>query len=82
MSRLHFNDDDLPNKLVSLLNKYNLPRHMLELELTESAFFANEPRLKRLMNELRSAGFVFSMRFLSSVCSSFTSPSESPSFVV
>lgn len=61
MSRLHFNDDDLPNKLVSLLNKYNLPRHMLELELTESAFFANEPRLKRLMNELRAAGFVFSM---------------------
>ena len=61
MSRLHFNDDDLPNKLVSLMNKYNLPRHMLELELTESAFFANEPRLKRLMNELRSAGFIFSM---------------------
>ena len=61
MSRLHFNDDDLPTKLVSLMNKYNLPRYMLELELTESAFFANEPRLVRLMDELRAAGFVFSM---------------------
>lgn len=61
MSRLHFNDDDLPAMLVSLMNKYNLPRHMLELELTESAFFANEPRLVRLMDELRAAGFVFSM---------------------
>jgi len=61
MSRLHFNDDDLPDKLISLMNKYSLPRHMLELELTESAFFANESRLIRLMEEMRAAGFVFSM---------------------
>ncbi|WP_374289079.1 putative bifunctional diguanylate cyclase/phosphodiesterase [Desulfovibrio desulfuricans] len=82
MSRLHFNDDDLPNKLVSLLNKYNLPRHMLELELTESAFFANEPRLIRIMNELRAAGFVFSMDDFGTGYSSLSTLRDLPFSVV
>ena len=82
MSRLHFNDDDLPAKLVSLMNKYNLPRHMLELELTESAFFANEPRLVRLMNELRAAGFVFSMDDFGTGYSSLSTLRDLPFSVV
>ena len=82
MSRLHFNDDDLPVKLVSLMNKYNLPRHMLELELTESAFFANEPRLVRLMNELRAAGFVFSMDDFGTGYSSLSTLRDLPFSVV
>ena len=82
MSRLHFNDDDLPTRLVSLLNKYNLPRHMLELELTESAFFANEPRLVRLMNELRAAGFVFSMDDFGTGYSSLSTLRDLPFSVV
>lgn len=61
VSRLHFNDDNLPDKLIRLMNTYNLPRHMLELELTESAFFANETIMIRLMHELQAAGFIFSM---------------------
>ena len=61
VSRLHFNDDDLPRKLMRLMDSYGLPRHMLELELTESAFFANETAMIRLMYELQAAGFVFSM---------------------
>ena len=82
MSRLHFNDDELPAKLVSLMNKYNLPRHMLELELTESAFFANEPRLVRLMNELRAAGFVFSMDDFGTGYSSLSTLRDLPFSVV
>lgn len=82
MSRLHFNDDDLPLKLVSLMNKYNLPRHMLELELTESAFFANEPRLVRLMDELRAAGFVFSMDDFGTGYSSLSTLRDLPFSVV
>ena len=82
MSRLHFNDDDLPAKLVSLMNKYNLPRHMLELELTESAFFANEPRLVRLMDELRAAGFVFSMDDFGTGYSSLSTLRDLPFSVV
>ena len=82
MSRLHFNDDDLPNKLISLMNKYNLPRHMLELELTESAFFANEPRLMRLMDELQAAGFVFSMDDFGTGYSSLSTLRDLPFSVV
>ena len=82
MSRLHFNDDDLPNKLISLMNKYNLPRHMLELELTESAFFANEPRLIKLMNELQAAGFVFSMDDFGTGYSSLSTLRDLPFSVV
>lgn len=82
MSRLHFNDDDLPLKLVSLMNKYSLPRHMLELELTESAFFANEPRLIRLMDELRAAGFVFSMDDFGTGYSSLSTLRDLPFSVV
>ena len=82
MSRLHFNDDDLPSRLVSLMNKYNLPRHMLELELTESAFFANEPRLVRLMDELRAAGFVFSMDDFGTGYSSLSTLRDLPFSVV
>ena len=82
MSRLHFNDDDLPGRLVSLMNKYNLPRHMLELELTDSAFFANEPRLVRLMDELRAVGFVFSMDDFGTGYSSLSTLRDLPFSVV
>ena len=82
VSRLHFNDDDLTAKLVSLMNKYNLPRHMLELELTESAFFANEPRLIKLMDELRAAGFGFSMDDFGTGYSSLSTLRDLPFSVV
>lgn len=61
VSRLHFNDGNFCNKLLALTDKYRLPRHLLELELTESAFFANEKALIRLMRDLQAAGFIFSM---------------------
>lgn len=47
VSRMHFNDDKFCNKLLRLTDTYNLPRHLLELELTESAFFESEKTLVR-----------------------------------
>ena len=61
VSRLHFNEDDFCAKLLDLTRKYRLPRHLLELELTESAFFENERVLRRAMRTLQEAGFLFSM---------------------
>ena len=61
VSRMHFNDDNFCDKLLRLAGKYNLPRHLLELELTESAFFESEKTLIRVMKELQEQGFVFSM---------------------
>lgn len=58
---MHFNDDHFSGKLLALTDKYHLPRHLLELELTESAFFESEKTLIRVMNDLQKQGFVFSM---------------------
>lgn len=61
VSRMHFNDDKFCNKLLRLTDTYNLPRHLLELELTESAFFESEKTLVRVMQDLQGQGFHFSM---------------------
>lgn len=61
VSRLHFNENDFCAKLLELTRKYRLPRNLLELELTESAFFENERILRRAMRTLQEAGFLFSM---------------------
>ena len=61
VSRMHFNDNGFCGKLRALTDKYHLPRHLLELELTESAFFENEKILQRTMRSLQEAGFAFSM---------------------
>lgn len=61
VSRLHFHDSDFADNLICLTNKYNLPRHLLELELTESAFFDSEKTLIQIMNRLQKEGFHFSM---------------------
>lgn len=61
VSRIHFNDDNFCSILLRLVEKYDLPPHLLELELTESAFFENEKRLIRDMKILQENGFVFSM---------------------
>ncbi len=61
MSRLHFSDGGLTKKLVQLVDRYHLPHHLLELELTESAFFKNEKALINIMCELQAEGFIFSM---------------------
>ncbi len=61
VSRIHFNDDKFCNKLLRLTDKYELPRHLLELELTESAFFESEKNLVRVIRDLQGQGFHFSM---------------------
>ena len=61
VSRMHFNDNGFCDKLRALTDKYRLPRHLLELELTESAFFENEKILQRTMHSLQENGFAFSM---------------------
>lgn len=82
VSRLHFNDADLPSKIINLVDSYHLPHHLLELELTESAFFANETALIRLMYELQAAGFVFSMDDFGTGYSSLSTMRDLPFSIV
>ena len=61
VSRLHFSNADLPRKFSRLLRASGLPHNLLELELTESAFFSNKAAMQKLMDELGNAGFLFAM---------------------
>ncbi len=61
ISRTHFHDPDLCNKLLRLVEEFQIPPKLLELELTESAYFDNEQRIISIMHELQQHGFLFSM---------------------
>ena len=61
VSRLHLYDTDFCDKLLALINKYDLPPELLELEITESAYTENPQTLYGIMDRLQEAGFLFSM---------------------
>lgn len=61
VSRMHIHDTRLCEKLLDLMTRYNLPPHMLELELTESVFLDNEKNLVETMETLQKHGFLFSL---------------------
>lgn len=61
VSRIHFQDADIADFLLNLLDSYHVPPSLLELELTESAFVGNEMHARPTMNRLREAGLTFSI---------------------
>lgn len=61
VSRVHFHDSRLSEKLLGLVRKYAIPPQLLELELTETAFLENEKGLHNAMRNLQQHGFLFSM---------------------
>lgn len=61
VSRMHIHDNSLSEKLLGLVRKYDLPPHLLELELTESIFFENEELLVETIRELQQDGFSISL---------------------
>ncbi len=60
-SRLHINNKDFIDKICSTLDRYNIPRNTIEVELTETAIFENFEILKDVLYELHNAGFTLSM---------------------
>lgn len=61
ISRLHTYDTMLVQKLLTLVQRYNIPVEMLELEFTEGLFMENVQALYSLMHELKKHGFVLQM---------------------
>ncbi len=61
VSRLHLFDEEFPDYLVGLTEKYNIPRELVEIEITESVFFDNTDRLIEMISKLRGKGFIISM---------------------
>lgn len=61
VSRVHLYNDDLCGKIKALCSKYDVPRNMLILEITESAYTKQTKELLPAMDSLRQAGFTLSM---------------------
>ncbi len=61
VSRAHFTREDLAEHICAIVDKYNVPHGVIELELTESAFFDDKNVLLNTVQKLRAAGFKVSM---------------------
>lgn len=61
ISRAHFAKEDLAEHICSIVDKYQVPHQVIELELTESAFFDDKKVLLQTVRKLREAGFIVSM---------------------
>ncbi len=76
VSRAHFTREDLAQHICNIVDKYHIPHNVIELELTESAFFDDKNVLLNTVNNLRKAGFVVSMDDFGSGYSSLNSLKE------
>ncbi len=61
VSRAHFTREDLAEHICGVVDKYQVPHSVIELELTESAFFDDKKVLLNTVQKLRAAGFPVSM---------------------
>lgn len=61
VSRAHFTREDLAEHICGIVDKYQVPHDVIELELTESAFFDDKKVLLNTVAKLREAGFPVSM---------------------
>ena len=78
LSRAHFTRTNLVEHICEVVDKYNLPHHLIELEVTESAFFEDKVTLLSTIKGLREAGFEISMDDFGSGYSSLNSLKEMP----
>ncbi len=76
ISRAHFTKEDLAEHICSIVDKYHVPHQVIELELTESAFFDDKKVLLQTVKKLRDAGFIVSMDDFGSGYSSLNSLKE------
>ncbi len=82
ISRLHFVNSHLADTIRDIVDSYLVPHHLLELELTESAFLQNKQLLIDTVNRLRSYGFLVSMDDFGAGYSSLNSLKDLPLDVV
>ncbi len=61
VSRAHFTREDLAEHICKIVDKYKVPHDVIELELTESAFFDDKKVLLNTVKKLRENGFPVSM---------------------
>lgn len=60
-SRHHLFSESFVSELCAIADRHHIPRHLLEIELTESTIFDNIDRISLLTEELHAEGFTLSM---------------------
>lgn len=78
VSRAHFSQTDLAEHICSLVDREGAPRDLIEIELTESAFFDDENAMLTTINKLKGYGFLVSMDDFGSGYSSLNSLKDMP----
>ncbi len=61
ISRVSMYNPQMVEQIEELTNRYDIPRHILNLEITESAYMSNPDLMKEIIERLRQLGFVIMM---------------------
>lgn len=78
VSRVHFTQEDLADHIEQLIAETGVERNLIELELTESAFFEDKSMLINTVEALKNKGFAISMDDFGAGYSSLNSLKELP----
>lgn len=60
-SRMLLNDPDYINRITEMLDKYQIPKGYIELEITESMLFSERDKMISILNELKEVEVQLSM---------------------
>lgn len=58
ISRLHLKERDFVERFITLIDKYNVPHYLLELEITENIFINNMDDAIKFIQDLKAHGFI------------------------
>ncbi len=78
VSRAHFIEDDLADQIRAIVDEEGAPHELIEIELTESAFFDDQKAMLKTIGDLKSYGFAVSMDDFGSGYSSLNSLKDMP----
>ncbi|MGN0649451.1 MAG: EAL domain-containing protein [Oscillospiraceae bacterium] len=78
ISRAHFTQANLAEHIRELVDRYNVPHGVIEIELTESAFFDDKEALLSTVMRLKEYGFEISMDDFGAGYSSLNSLKDLP----
>ena len=78
VSRAHFIEKDLAEQICRMVDDAGTPHHLIEIELTESAFFDDKNAMISTITKLKQAGFAVSMDDFGSGYSSLNSLKDMP----
>ncbi len=78
VSRAHFAETNLADQIKDIIDKEGAPRDLIEIELTESAFFDDKKVMLATIKKLKEYGFLVSMDDFGSGYSSLNSLKDMP----